>query len=162
MVIVKAVPEQWGRPVVDTVLLPAHAQTSFQATCTEGGFTQTQGYNIATGESISDQAFVYDLGGATPCGDGTVTISNLAGDLDDIEEQWTIWLGAIGSGVNLGLTQNSPGDCEPAPGSVFPVTQAQLQAAISSGTIQISAENGSIDNFCDTNTMDVTLSFAAD
>lgn len=152
-------PHHWVKPVVEGVMLPAHAQT----TCS-GSFSQTEGYDIPfsdAGNLIPDQEFTYDLGGAEPCGDGSVTISNLAGDLGDgAIEQWTIWLGPVGSGVNLGTTNNSPGDCASAPGSNFPVTREQLQNAIDSGSIVINAVNGDdIQDFCDTNTMDVTLEF---
>jgi hypothetical protein len=152
-------PEKWSRPVVDRILVPAHAQ----ATGVSGTYSETLGYDIpfnSGGNLIPNQSFVFPLGGVTPAGDGTVTISNLQGDLGDGPiEQWTIRFAA--SGIVLGSTNNSPGDCLPAPGSVFNVTQAQLQAAISGGSIEISAENGGdIQDFCvDANTMDVTLTF---
>ena len=153
-------PEKWTQPVVDRILVPAHAQ----ATGITGTYSETLGYDIpfsSGGAQIPNQSFLFALGGVTPAGDGTVTISNLQGDLGDgAIEQWTIRLGSVASGIVIGVTNNSPGDCQPAPGSVFNVTQAQLQAAISGGSIEISAENGGdIQDFCDANTMDVTLTF---
>jgi hypothetical protein len=51
---------------------------------------------------VPDASFLFRLGGVTPLGDGTVTISNLQGDIDSpTTEQWTIRLGSIGSGVRL-------------------------------------------------------------
>jgi hypothetical protein len=152
-------PEKWTRPVVDRILVPAHAQ----ATGVSGIYSETLGYDIAQDSvgNIPDQSFVFPLGGVTPAGDGTVTISNLQGDVDSSsDEQWTIRLGPVGSGIFLGLTNNGEQCIGTAPGSVFNVTQAQLQAAISGGSIEISAENGAdINSFCETNTMDVTLTF---
>lgn len=160
VVAIKGLPDRWTKPVVDSVILPGHAQTSPQC---EGTFSQTQGYDIAQlNTTIPDQTFTFDLGGAEPCGDGTVSITNLAGDLNASgSEQWTIWLGSIGSGINLGQTNNVATACVgTAPDSTFPVTLAQLQDAISGGSIQIEAENGGdIDSDCETNTMDVTLEF---
>lgn len=158
VVAVKGLPERWTKPVVDSVILPAHAQMSPQC---EGTFSQTEGYDIAQANTtIPDQTFTFNLGGAEPCGDGTVSITNLAGDLNGGTEQWTIWLGSIGSGENLGQTNNSTNACESAPDSTFSVPLAQLEAAISGGSIQIEAQNGGgIDSDCATNTMDVTLEF---
>jgi len=157
----KSLPESWTKPVVDSVLLPAHAQTSG----TPVQYSQTQGYNFAedeivppsTNNLLPDLTFDFSVGNITPTGDGTVTISNLAGDLGDgAIEQWTIQVGA----ATVGLTNNAPGDCQPATGSVFPVTLAQLQAALSGGVITITAVNGGdIQTFCTTNTMNITLAF---
>ena len=92
---------------------------------------------------VPDASFLFPLGGVTPLGNGTVTLSNLQGDIDSpIIEQWTIRLGSTGSGVVLGLTTNGAQCGGPAPESVFNVTQAQLQAAISGGSIEISAQSG--------------------
>ena len=157
----KSLPENWTKPVVDSVVLPVHAQTS------QFVFSQTLGYDFFTDEvvppsvnnQIPDLDFTFTVGSAVPAGDGTVTISNLAGDLGDgAVEQWTVQVGA----TTVGLTNNSPSDCQPAPGSVFPVSQAQLQAALSGGDIIITILNGGdIQTFCGTNTMDITLSFPA-
>lgn len=107
------------KPVVDSVILPADAQ----ATCRGGTFSQTQGYDIPeqAGGSIPDQTFTFALGGATPCGAGTVTISKLAGDIEiPNTEQWTIWLGNIGTGVNLGQT---PANTQCGPPIAVPTLQ---------------------------------------
>ena len=148
-------PEKWSQPLVNRVLIPAHAQ----ATGVSGTYSETQGYDIDATLDIPDQSFLCPLNGVTPAGDGTVTISNLQGDLNGVDKQWTIRLGSIGSGLVLGLTNNGPSCDGPAPVSIFNVTQAQLQAAISGGSIEISAENNGIVAICIDNTMDVTLTF---
>ena len=157
----KSLPENWTKPVVNSVMLPVHAQTSQaeESTTQAVVYTQTQGYDLAVNSvtTIPTQNFVFDLGGVIPTGDGTVTISNLAGDIDsNIIEQWTVQVG----GVTVGLTNNGT-QCGPAiPSQVFDVTLAQLQAAISGGSITVTTLNGGgINTFCTTNTMDVTLSF---
>ncbi|MFW2439674.1 MAG: hypothetical protein ACN4GR_09910, partial [Arenicellales bacterium] len=155
----KNLPENWAKPVVDSVLLPAHAATSPPAP--RSTYSQTLGYNFPINlppTLIPNQTFTFDLGGVVPDGDGTVTISNLAGDLSGALEQWTIQVGATA----VGTTNNSPADCQPAAGSVFNVSQAVLAAAVSGGNIVITASNsGDIETICATNTMDVTLSFPA-
>ncbi len=40
VVAVKSLPESWGKPIVDTVLLPAHAQAT-QSSCSAGSITST-------------------------------------------------------------------------------------------------------------------------
>lgn len=148
----------WTKPVVNVVSIPAHAQTSM----VEFDYSETMGYDLPIvfdEVEIPDQTFDFNLDGATPTGDGAVTISNLAGDLNNgASEQWTIAMG----GVDLGLTNNNP-QCDPAGADqVFNVTLAALLAAISSDNIQITATNGGdICPLCDTNTMDVTLNFPA-
>ncbi len=123
-------------------------------------FSQTQGYNLpmaGADKPISNQSFVFSLGGATPSGAGTVTISNLIGDTDKPGlEQWKIQLTP---GPRLGTTNNGTA-CTLVPAQVFPVTQAQLEAAIVGNNITIQAINGGgIDLLCSPNTMDITLSF---
>ncbi len=147
----KSLPESWSKPVVDSVMLPAHAQTSVVPPVEPTVFTQTLGFNYAAGGAIGGtmltETFDFNLGSLVPTGDGTITISNLAGDLNsDPGERWTIEVGAATVGVT-----DLPGECV-APVSMAPitVTLAELQAALSGGIITVSAVNGgSIQDFCD-------------
>ncbi len=166
----KSLPKSWSKPVINTVLLPAHAETSDATT-----YSQTQGFedhgtrNPAGDNSdplMLDQTLTFSLGGLTPIDDGTVTISNLAGDLDDSpDEVWTIMM----NGVVLGSTKYSATHCSTAEGSVFDVTKAALLAAISGDSIEIKAVNkGGINKNCgdvsdngESNRMDITLVFLA-
>ena len=100
-----------------------------------------------------------------PADDGTVTISDLAGDLVGNDQRWSIRIGSD-TGPVLGLTNSSDFQCGVADGSVFDVTLDQLEAAVSGDIIEIVAVNEtSIDNICGndpgelSNTMTVTLEF---
>ncbi len=166
----KSLPKSWSKPVISTVLLPAHAETSDATT-----YSQTQGFeHLGIKDSdqsdgdppMPNQTLTFSLGGLTPIDDGTVTISNLAGDLDDRpDEVWTIMM----NGVVLGSTKYSDDHCWTAEGSVFDVTKAALLAAISGDSIEIKAVNeGGISQNCgpdaekgESNRMDITLVFLA-
>ena len=99
-----------------------------------------------------------------PNGPGTVTISNLAGDLNSgAPERWTIQLGM----ADVGQTNNAGGPCTLKADFVIDALQAELLAAVSGGNITITAVNGGgIEDVCPSpflgptnNTMDVTLTF---
>ncbi len=163
----KSLPESWSKPIVDTVVLSVHAETSPGATV---AYSQTQGFEN-TGEqsssSMLDQTLTFSLGGVTPTGNGTVNITNLAGDLDDTGEYWILKMGP----TTIGQTAPSLIQCEVAADAMFDVSLANLLAAVSGDTIEIIAENdaGEIEKFCgpnggkggESNRMDVTLAFPA-
>jgi hypothetical protein len=80
----KSLPESWSRPVVDSVLLPAHAQTSPQATT----FTQTIRVDVpdSAGDNFSMPPFNFNVSGFTPTGAGTVDIETLGDYFNNINE----------------------------------------------------------------------------
>ncbi len=164
----KSLPESWSKPIVDTVVLSVHAETSPGATV---AYSQAQGFEH-TGQSstnsMPDQTLTFTLGGVTPTGNGTVNITNLAGDLGIGNTNY--WILKMGS-TTIGQTAPSVKQCEVAADSKFDVSLANLLAAVSGDTIEIIAENnnGSIQILCgpdgkgggESNRMDVTLAFPA-
>jgi hypothetical protein len=173
-----SLPKSWSRPVISSVLLPVHAATTIdaieavQAATTQPVeiiYSKTLGFDISAKQEIHlipDQELSFALEGLVPKGDGTVTISKLAGDLSGgTSEVWAIEIGAN----TLGVTNHSPEDCEIASGTEFNVPHAILLEAISGDDIVITAINGGdIEDFCgeegeggSNNTMDVTLVFPA-
>ncbi len=164
----KSLPESWSKPIVNSVLLSVHAETSPGATV---AYSQTQGFEH-TGEvpssSMLDQTLTFSLGGVTPTGNGTVNITNLAGDLNaTTSEYWILKMGP----TTIGQTAHSGSECDVAADAMFDVSLANLLAAVSGDTIEIIAENyGShINTMCgldggkggESNRMDVTLAFPA-
>jgi hypothetical protein len=165
----------WAKPVIKSTVLPVHAESTTEEDTEEdtevtGNFvySETMGYDLSySADAISNQTYDYDLLGATPTGDGTVVISNLQGDIEGPQEQWTIAMNGV-----LGNTHSS-GDVSSMCNQVLPdvtfiITSAQITAAINSDKIRITAtqigggSNG-INRLCAAgeNIMNITLSFPA-
>lgn len=93
VVATKSLPETWIRPVVSSVVLPAHAQVSPPS----GQFVETQasgplcGGVFAGGDTPNPPPFVFDWTGRTPTGDATLSVV-AEGDVngDGSDESWTI------------------------------------------------------------------------
>jgi len=161
----KSLPESWSKPVVDSVMLPAHAETSPTETRAVQ-FNKTLGYDLPYSWPdyyvIPDQTFTFAIGSIVPTGDGQVDITNLVGDVGEEGSYWIIRIGTTLLGqTNQGVPNPTPGTNSVAPNSQWAVPLASLQAALSGGAIIITAENydSAIESFTPTSTMDVTLSF---
>ena len=90
-------PQTWIKPVIDSVLLPVHAQTS-PTTCSPTSFSDTQSSGplcpAATSNPVPDPApFVFNWPGLAPTGNGTLTVTangDITGNEGPNQEAWRI------------------------------------------------------------------------
>ena len=169
----KSLPESWSKPVVDSVILPAHAQTSPGAEPTT--FTQTITQTIELTEPTV-LSFDFDIGSFIPTGAGTVTVTAFA-DLgnylsapgqDNIDASENIDVSVGGTSIGILFDGADGFQCDSAvpplssgPTSI-PVSLADLQAAISGTTITIELTPSSqVGVSCGAGDQIVTLEFPA-
>jgi len=123
----KSLPESWTKPVVDSVLLPAHAQTSqfiYDLTleadpCSGGG-------------QAAITSLDFNVTGITPLSNGTVD-AFIQGDNGDPDEYYFVSI----EGNALGQIGPAPGGDGTSTTASFPVSQAILETAAADGTISI-------------------------
>lgn len=159
----KSLPDNWTKPVVDSVVLPAHAQTSVTQAFT---YQQTQANtDVCSGRTsgIVDNPvdLVFDVSTATPTGLGTLETTAI-GDLNNTGEGYTIYVG----GVQVGQTSDGTG----GPATVNDTfTNIDVASAISGGTVTVrfvpnSTTNALLYPNCNgtyANSVSATLSFPA-
>lgn len=126
---ITAVPRQWTRPVVDAVLLPAHAQTSeSEEAISEGSATGSEETNACTAEAgcyeitnIPDRSFQWpggsgpfavDVYSSTDCTGSVIVPSSLASAVVAIsEEEAIVQLSCPDTGIVAQVSTNpSPGE----------------------------------------------------
>lgn len=164
----RALPESWTRPVLDSVVLPAHAQMSPQDETPETTqFSDTQTVENTTG-SNAVLNFSFDVAGLTPFGDGTVRVTAI-GDIAPVStEFYTIALegtplGTVGSDVDADQC-SATGVTE-----TLTISEADLVAAAGDGTVELTATAGPDTSLCprlgggdaDINEVTITLEFTA-
>jgi len=157
----KSLPDSWAKPVVDSVMLPAHAQTS-QALIPppSGPFSSTLSDGpVASGGT---RTFNFDVTGFIPTGDGTVDIIAIGDIANTANEDYEIFI----EGTSLGLTSIGTLVLQQCDGigvsDSFNIFQADLIAAAADNTITITAVAGAgvaISGLCVDNTVTATLSF---
>lgn len=172
----KAMPESWTKPVIDSVLLPAHAQTSVpRSGPTRATFSQTLSSGelcpvLGTGTPVPDPApFLFDwaTGGFTPAGDGTLTVTangDLTGNEGPNMEAWQIAfnggpvLTPLVGNTGAPLPQQQDTDTQ-----IYTITQSDLTAAGPGLNVPVTATNqGAVD--CDAgaiNNLTFILTFPA-
>ncbi|MFW2438968.1 MAG: hypothetical protein ACN4GR_06310 [Arenicellales bacterium] len=132
----KSLPESWSKPVVDSVILPAHAQTS-QVTPPSGSYNQTQ--SVPHSFTVTKILNVdFDVTGFTPTGDGTLTLT-LTDDFSFTTEFVTISVDGAVIGTMFQNTGN-PTDCSVSGPEGITVPQATLVSAAADGTVTITLE----------------------
>lgn len=166
----RTLPESWSRPVIDSVVLPAHAQMSPQD---DGGpdttqFSETQTVeNTAGPNAVLD--FSFDVTGFTPAGDGTLTVTAI-GDIAPIaSEFYTIALEGTDLAPTVGSTTDAVQCDTTGVTEVFTILQADLEAAAGDGTVEVTATAGSSTGLCpvgggsgaDIDEVTITLEFTA-
>ncbi len=166
----KALPESWTKPVVDSVMLPAHAQTTGTESAAATTYTKTIRVDVpdvGKGGNLLFDPFEFDVTGYTPTGPGTLSIETL-GDYDSSDEYFSYLINDA-SNTDLGdvPTPGTGTECGSTPetGSL-PIPLISLQQASAGGTIVITLENsGEVDAFCDTEGegqyVSITLTFPA-
>ncbi len=160
----KVMPESWIKPAIDSVLLPAHAQTSARTGPTRTTFSQTLSSGelcavLNTGLPVPDPApFLFDwaTGGFTPTGDGTLTVTangDLTGNEGPNMEAWQI---AFNGGPILTPLVGNTGTPLPqqqdTATEIYTITQADISAAGPGLNVPVTATNqGVVD--CDAGAM---------
>lgn len=165
-------PRSWTAPVVDSVVLPAHAQGSpvlnnFLATQFSGPLCGGVFTNQTTGNPLD---FVFDWTGRTPTGDATLTVvadGDVNGDAGN--ESWTISFNLTPLAPTVGNVNPMDPDAEPATASqmfTIPVvaltgTSATVAAAASAGVSCFIQTAGPNTGVTVENTVTITLAFPA-
>ncbi len=155
-------PDTWVRPLVQSVVLPAHAQMSvirndFSATLNSGPLC-----GVFDGSPAPNPApFAFAWPGRTPIGDGVLTVT-ATGDINGNEPPSEAWSIAF-DGTNLGTVGNTGSATAPDTDTqAFAIALADLLAA--AGAATITATNGGVID-CDPpniqNDVTVTLAFPA-
>jgi hypothetical protein len=153
VVVGKSLPESWSRPVVDSVILPAHAQTS---QLVEVSFLESQDLPDDFWFATGTRDFIFDVTGIIPTSVGTITVNAIA-DLDTTNEFISIEI----DGNTLGdIHVNGSNQCPATPDTdSISVPIATLEAAASDGSITISLiPSDQMHNTCSTSGT-VELSF---
>lgn len=156
----KNLPESWTKPVVDSVMLPAHAQTSQLVEFTyQSTLVDNDTCDGATSGLPNVTNLDFDVSTATPNGLGTVDVT-IHGDIDQQDEWYMISV----EGVDLGPVGNA-GFGTHTINTVF--NNVDLSAAAADGTITVTATpnptgGNTIDcDFEPPQSISVTLSFPA-
>jgi len=128
-VTVKTVPEKWTRPLLETTMLPAHAEMTTQPvscslTCEVGGFNSTESFN---------------LGFASPLQGNGASGTVFSGATLNVPQTWTI------SGLEATVSS-------PAPVSL--AINASGAVSLNSAGITTVIDNGTVTDF---GTLEVTL-----
>ena len=133
----KSLPDSWSRPVVDSVMLPAHAQTSQPQAFSQ---TITQNTTLITPTPLN---FDFDVTGLTPTGAGLITVTAFA-DLGlfvggaDPTEFITVHAERNRGSIRVVYASRVQCDVHGSSGpESMPISLAQLQAAIAGNTITI-------------------------
>lgn len=141
----KSVPEQWAKPMIDSVLLPVHAQTSGPTSCTVIGSITAYQDASASGDSYADQSppsaddFVY--GPFTIPGDNYTDVPG-SGRISLVPEF------SVTPGVTDNFTLNSVflSDSPPPVSSAADLAQVSVSPDPVNGTIPFNAiEVGTVD-----------------
>lgn len=165
---VTALPERWIRPVVDSVVLPAHAVTS-------DGYRDTQQVDPCSGAGSEPPATLaptttinFDVAGVTPTGAGTLEVTAL-GDLNSSDEHWEVSI----EGTVLGFLGNNGGTEGVTPSSdTYNLALGLLESAGADDTITVTFTNKNpgtsppppdvnCENWLYSNSISATLSFPA-
>jgi hypothetical protein len=125
----KSLPESWSRPVVDSVMLPAHAQTSLLQYSEE--ILDVDPCDGATSGTAQTTSIDFDVTGITPASSGTL-IATISGDIGDPTETYTVSI----EGTSLGQVGPGPSDGSTI-SETFTIDLSVLQAAAVDGTITI-------------------------
>ena len=168
-------PDTWRKPVIHSLLLPAHAQTTVGAGPTATTFSQTITSGelcpvLGTSAPVPDPApflFDWDSGGFTPTGDGTLTVTangDITGNEGPNLEAWQIsFNGGPFLLPLLGNTGTPLPQMQDTATEIYVISQADLLAAGSGLNVPVTATNqGRVD--CDpgiTNNLTFTLTFPA-
>lgn len=158
----KSLPDSWAKPIVDSVMLPAHAQTSQAVTPPPTGlFSSTLSDGpVASGVT---RTFNFDVTGFIPTGDGTLDVTALGDIANSGNEDYEIFfegtsLGSIGPGAMFSQQCDAIGVSDS-----YTILQADLIAAAADNIITITAVAGSAVNIlptlCADSTVTATLSF---
>lgn len=163
-------PKTWVTPVVDSVMLPAHAQTS-PTTCSPTTFTSTQTSGplcpaVTSNPAPNPAPFVFNWPGLTPNGNGTLTVTangDITGNEGPNQEAWRIEFDGNFVG-DVGNTNPAVGGFDTAT-EVFAISLQDLLNAGGSATVTASnvLPNGGVID-CDPgiqNDVSVTLTFPA-
>jgi hypothetical protein len=146
VVLERSVPQFWKKPVIDSVMLPAHAQMSPQGESPPETTPFSESLTLPLEDDSGNVAinFSFSVTGFTPAGDGTLTVVTI-GDIDGVDEQYEVALAGVGT---LGFT-DAGAFCD-AVGSttVFNITEADLVAAAAGGTIDLTATSGAATAVC--------------
>lgn len=158
----KSLPDIWVTPVVESVILPVHAQVSVL----RNDFSATQGSGplceVFNGLPVPDPPpFNFSWPGQTPIGDGALTVT-ANGDINGNEPPSEEWLIAF-NGTPVGTVGNTGSPTVPdTDTAVFAISLADLLAA--AGMANVTATNGGVID-CDPpniqNDVTVTLTFPA-
>jgi len=132
----KSLPDKWTAPVVDSVMLPAHAQTS------PATYSTTQQVDPCAGageqEILAPTTTIdFDVTGVTPTGDGTLEVIAL-GDLNSPDENWEVSI----EGTVLGFLGNNGGTEGVTPSSdTYDLTKGFLETVGADNTITVTFTN---------------------
>lgn len=154
-------PEKWTKPVVDSVMLPTHAETSPQDTQPQVTrlYESTQSADACRGSSRGPAQTTdlnFDVSGLVPASLGTVE-ATICGDIGDDEETYTVSI----EGTTLGQIGPGPND-NSCTSRTF--SNVDLTAAAADGTITITFTPDTDEIDCEApfpNTVEATLSFTA-
>lgn len=171
----KIFPDKWSSPVIHSLILPAHAQTTVTGGPTATTFSQTIASGelcpvLGTGSPVPDPApflFDWDSGGFTPTGDGTLTVTangDLTGNEGPNLEAWQIsFNGGPFLLPLLGNTGTPLPQMQDTVTEIYSISQADLLAAGTGLNVPVTATNqGRVD--CDAgivNNLTFTLTFPA-
>lgn len=129
----KSLPESWSKPIVDSVMLPAHAQTSTPTTtpapCDDPVLDQSN--VVLTGDFV-----IRDPSGQTSGGTATGTLSNTSSVPISISENLVVTPPSVG----ISFSVTTPGTLQPgASGDVTISTTDNLCQFDSGLTLEITA-----------------------
>lgn len=162
--IAATVPKTWVKPVVDSVILPSHAQVSpppGPSGPTTVNYSEDMAippdFRGATGPFV----FNYDVTGITPTSDGTLDITDLIADMNDANENIAVSIEGTPIGTYFG--GGGDNDC-PIPNSAqLTIPLATLITAAADGTISVtltpSAAAGFGNGSCIPSSGTLTLAF---
>ena len=138
VITVKSLPENWIKPVVDSVVLPVHAQTSAPIG-SSGPTIVNYSVDMAISDNFTGAAgpFIlnYDVTGITPTSDATLDITDLIADVENAAENVAVSIDSTPVGTFFG--GGGDNSC-PTPNSAqLIIPQATLVAAAADGTVTV-------------------------
>jgi hypothetical protein len=155
----KSLPESWTKPVVDSVILPVHAETSppvGEATTYSESLTQNTTFNAAGGPLT----FNFDVTGFTPTGPGTISVE-VFGDFGNYAaENVTVQVDGTDIIVLFDVLISGP-DCIIQTDSLT-IDFISLQAAAADNNVAITlVPSSDVGDFCAAGDQIVGLTFPA-
>ena len=144
----KSLPASWSNPVIGSVVLPAHAQTSLVLSPPPQqpqNYSQTQ----TVSHSFTDSGnlnVVFDVTGFTPTSDGTLTLT-LTDDFSAVTELVRIFIDGTDIGTIFSATGN-PTNCVVSGPESVTIPQATLVTAAADGSITVTLDPTPAVNAC--------------